>query len=103
MNPTAAITLATVTPPASFGSSSIANAAGGASMPFSSLLKDATTQVESLEQQAHATAVGLMTGSGVDVHQAVIAQQKAAMAFELALSVRNKAVQAYQSVMGMQF
>jgi flagellar hook-basal body complex protein FliE len=25
------------------------------------------------------------------------------MAFELALAVRNKAVQAYQSVMGMQF
>ena len=44
-----------------------------------------------------------MTGTGVDVHQAVIATQKAEMAFELALSVRNKAMQAYQSVMGMQF
>ena len=44
-----------------------------------------------------------MTGAGVDVHQAMIATQKAQMAFELALSVRNKAVQAYQSVMGMQF
>jgi len=46
---------------------------------------------------------GLMTGTGVDVHQAMIATQKASMAFELALSVRNKAVQAYQSVIGMQF
>ena len=44
-----------------------------------------------------------MTGSGVDVHQAMIATEKANMAFELALAVRNKAVQAYQSVMGMQF
>jgi flagellar hook-basal body complex protein FliE len=44
-----------------------------------------------------------MTGSGVDVHQAMIAAQKASMAFELALSVRNKAVQAYQQVIGMQF
>jgi flagellar hook-basal body complex protein FliE len=32
-----------------------------------------------------------------------IATEKASMAFELALAVRNKAVQAYQSVMGMQF
>jgi flagellar hook-basal body complex protein FliE len=46
---------------------------------------------------------GLMSGSGVDVHQAMIATQKASMAFELALAVRNKAVQAYQSVIGMQF
>jgi flagellar hook-basal body complex protein FliE len=46
---------------------------------------------------------GLMTGSGVDVHQAMIATQKASMAFELALAVRNKAVQAYQQVIGMQF
>jgi flagellar hook-basal body complex protein FliE len=44
-----------------------------------------------------------MAGSGVDVHQAMIATQKASMAFELALAVRNKAVQAYQQVMGMQF
>ncbi len=56
-----------------------------------------------LEQQAQAAVTGLMTGSGVDVHQAMIATQKANMAFELALAVRNKAVQAYQSVMGMQF
>jgi flagellar hook-basal body complex protein FliE len=44
-----------------------------------------------------------MTGSGVDVHEALIATQKASMAFELALAVRNKAIQSYQSVMGMQF
>jgi flagellar hook-basal body complex protein FliE len=44
-----------------------------------------------------------MTGSGVDVHTAMIATQKASMAFELTLAVRNKAVQAYQSVIGMQF
>lgn len=71
--------------------------------PFSSLLTDAVGQVSSLENQARATVDGLMTGSGVDVHQAMIATQKADMAFELALAVRNKAVAAYQQVMGMQF
>ena len=61
------------------------------------------SQVNQLENQAHAAVYGLVTGSGVDVHQAMIATEKASMAFELALAVRNKAVQAYQQVMGMQF
>lgn len=66
-------------------------------------MTDAIGQVNQLQDQAHAAVSGLMTGSGVDVHQAMIATEKASMAFELALSVRNKAVQAYQSVIGMQF
>jgi CheY-like chemotaxis protein len=45
------------------------------------------------------------TGSGKElvVHQAMIASEKASMAFEMALAVRNKAIQSYQSVMSMQF
>ena len=71
--------------------------------PFSDLIADTVAQVGQLEQQANAAISGLMTGTGVDVHQAMIATEKANMAFELALAVRNKAVQAYQSVMAMQF
>ncbi|HEY1647776.1 MAG TPA: flagellar hook-basal body complex protein FliE [Terracidiphilus sp.] len=80
-----------------------AAAGGAAPSPFSDLLTDAAGQVNGLEQQAQTAVAGLMTGNGVDVHQAMIATQKADMAFELALAVRNKAVQAYQSVLGMQF
>jgi flagellar hook-basal body complex protein FliE len=40
---------------------------------------------------------------GVDIHDAMIATEKADMAFELALQVRNKAVGAYQQMMSMQF
>ena len=71
--------------------------------PFSDLVADAVGQAMRLEDQARLAVDGLMTGAGVDVHQAMIAEQKAEMAFELALSVRNKAVEAYQQVMGMQF
>ena len=71
--------------------------------PFSDLLTDAVGQVNKLEDQATTAVTGLMSGTGVDVHQAMIATQKASAAFELSLAVRNKAVQAYQSVMGMQF
>jgi flagellar hook-basal body complex protein FliE len=77
--------------------------ATAAPAPFADLITDAVGQVDQLEGQAQAAVSGLMTGSGVDVHQAVIATEKASMAFEMALAVRNKAVQAYQSVMGMQF
>jgi flagellar hook-basal body complex protein FliE len=71
--------------------------------PFSDLLTDAVGQVNQLQDQATAAVTGLMNGNGVDVHQAMIATQKESMAFELTLAVRNKAVQAYQSVLGMQF
>ena len=74
-----------------------------AETPFSDLLGDAVGQVGRLEDEAQKAVTGLMTGSGVDVHQAMIATEKASMAFELSLAVRNKAIQAYQQVMGMQF
>ena len=75
--------------------------AGGA--PFADLLTDAVSDVSRLEDEAQKTVAGLMTGTGMDVHQAMIATQKASVAFELSLAVRNKAIQAYQTVMGMQF
>jgi flagellar hook-basal body complex protein FliE len=75
----------------------------GDASPFADLFSNAVGQIDHLEDQARVAVDRMMTGSGVDVHQAMIATQKASMAFELALSVRNKAVQAYQSVIGMQF
>jgi flagellar hook-basal body complex protein FliE len=74
-----------------------------AAAPFSGLFHDAVGQMDTLEGEARSAVDGLMTGSGVDVHQAMIATQKVEMTFELALAIHNKAIQAYQSVMGMQF
>jgi flagellar hook-basal body complex protein FliE len=76
-------------------------ATGGA--PFAGLLKNAIGTVQNLEDQAASSVEGLMTGQGVDVHQAMIATQKADMSFEMALAVRSKAVAAYQQIMQMQF
>lgn len=89
----------------SSGAPSLPSAGGQAAAPapFSDLLTDAVGQVNQLEEQANTAVTGLMSGTGVDVHQAMIATQKASMAFELTLAVRSKAVQAYQSVIGMQF
>jgi flagellar hook-basal body complex protein FliE len=82
--------------------SSSSNAANSQT-PFSGVLKSAIGSVQNLEDQAANTVEGLMTGQGVDVHQAMIATQKADMSFEMALAVRSKAVAAYQQVMQMQF
>ena len=71
--------------------------------PFSDLLTDTVRDAGTLEDRARQAIDGLMAGSGVDIHQAMIASEKASMAFELALAVRNKAIQSYQSVMSMQF
>ncbi len=78
-------------------------AAGQSGAPFAGLMSEAIQNINTLEQQAATSVEGLMDGSGVDIHQAMIATQKADAAFELALAVRNKAVGAYQQLMAMQF
>jgi flagellar hook-basal body complex protein FliE len=77
--------------------------AANTGVPFAGVLQAMVQQTASLDKQAAQTVTGLMNGSGVEVHDAMIATQKADMAFELALQVRNKAVGAYQQMMSMQF
>jgi flagellar hook-basal body complex protein FliE len=103
MNAVGAVASAATSSAGGAGVFSAAGAEQTSAVPFGDLITDAVSDVSRLENQASAAVSGLMTGSGVDVHEAMIATQKADMAFELALAVRNKAVQAYQSVMGMQF
>ncbi|MBB5315719.1 flagellar hook-basal body complex protein FliE [Tunturibacter empetritectus] len=79
------------------------NAGGAGSVPFAGVLQSMVKETTKLDQKASEAVTGLLNGSGVEVHDAMIATQKANMAFELALQVRNKAVGAYQQMMGMQF
>lgn len=78
-------------------------APSGASAPFSDLLVQSVQQVNQLERAARSSIEGLISGKGVDVHQAMIATEKAEMGFDMAVAVRDKALSAYQQVMGMQF
>jgi flagellar hook-basal body complex protein FliE len=74
-----------------------------AAAPFADLLSNAMKEVGGLEQSAAQTVSGLLAGDGTDIHSAMIATEKADLAFEMALSFRNKAVGAYQQLMGTQF
>lgn len=76
---------------------------GVGTLPFAEVIQDAIRSVDKSEQAARGAVEGLISGSGVDVHTAMIATEKAEMGFELVLAVRNKALAAYQQIMGMQF
>ncbi len=71
--------------------------------PFAGVMRDAIAKTQALDTQATQAVSGLLSGQGVDVHTALIATEKSDLAFEMMLSLRNKAIGAYQQLMGMQF
>ncbi|MBZ5649442.1 MAG: flagellar hook-basal body complex protein FliE [Acidobacteriia bacterium] len=70
---------------------------------FGALLKTAINQVEELHGSAAQQVTDLLKGNRSDVHNVMIAVEKADIAFQLMLQVRNKIVSAYQEVSRMQF
>ncbi len=91
-------------PPADLGASTPrATAGAGGQSKFFDALQGAMDQVEQLHQDAQGKVAGMLDGSGDDVHSAMIAVEKASLAFEMMVQVRNKIVQAYQAVSQMNF
>jgi flagellar hook-basal body complex protein FliE len=70
---------------------------------FMNTLRTAMDQVGQLQSEADGKVAQLLTGNGQDVHSAMIAVEKAGLAFQMMVQVRNKIVQAYQQVSGMPF
>jgi flagellar hook-basal body complex protein FliE len=83
--------------------SSISPGSAEKASDFTATLQDAMSQVSQLQNEADAHVGELLTGNSQDVHSAMIAVEKASLAFEMMVQVRNKIVQAYQQVSGMQF
>ena len=69
---------------------------------FGDLFQDAIGTVEQYRVHAEDSANRFMAGESEEIHQVILAGQRAEIAFETFLQVRNKAVQAYQEVMRMQ-
>lgn len=72
-------------------------AAGG----FQAALRETIERVEGLQRTAEESTLKLLAGENEEVHQTVLAVQRAELAFQLFLEVRNKVVQAYQEIMRM--
>jgi flagellar hook-basal body complex protein FliE len=70
---------------------------------FIDSLRNAMDQVGQLQSEADGRVAQLLTGNGQDVHSAMIAVEKANLAFQMMVQVRNKIVQAYQQVSGIAF
>lgn len=70
---------------------------------FLDTLRNAVNQVKDLQSQADTQVSGMLSGDGQDVHSAMIAVEKANLAFELMVQMRNKIISAYQEVSRIPF
>ena len=69
---------------------------------FADVLREGLNRLDELEHDSEELVRQLMAGEPVELHRVVMAGEQAGLAFDLLMSVRNKAVDAYQEVMRMQ-
>ncbi len=65
---------------------------------FGAALKNAISDFEHLHKDADKHAVELAAGKEKDIHQTMIAIEKADVSFKLIMQVRNKIVEAYKQI-----
>jgi len=70
---------------------------------FVETLRGAMDEMRQVQNAADEKVSALLNGSGMDVHSAMIAVEKADLSFQLMMQVRNKIVAAYQEISRMQF
>jgi flagellar hook-basal body complex protein FliE len=73
-------------------------AAREASVDFGARLHAAIADLETTTTKADVTGEGLVTGE-VDIHEAMVAMEKADLVLRVAGTVRNKVIEAYQQLM----
>lgn len=69
---------------------------------FRVVLASALEEVNRLQLDAQDKTGVLVGGGNVELHEVMLAVQKAELALELTQTVRNKVVEAYQEIMRMQ-
>ena len=69
---------------------------------FGSMIKEAINTVNKAEKDADRSVVDLLEGK-VEIHETMVALQKADISMRLLLTVRNKVLEAYREIMHMQF
>jgi flagellar hook-basal body complex protein FliE len=75
---------------------------GTSGTSFSSALGGAVQNLSDLQSTANTLAVKAVTGDLTDIHQATLAATRAQVSMELVSAVRNKGVEAFNSIMNMQ-
>lgn len=84
-----------------FGASSRQSESSGGG--FGDVLKSAINRVSDLQSSADQQVSSVMQGGQGDMSKTMISVEKADVAFQLMMQVRNKVVSAYQDIEKMQF
>ncbi|MFX3618455.1 MAG: flagellar hook-basal body complex protein FliE [Sporolactobacillus sp.] len=99
MSSIGAINLKTVSMPSATSINSVA----GNQNSFSNVLQKALGTVNASQQEANQMVTGLANGdSNVDLHNVMLAMQKADVLLKTTVQVRDRVISAYQNVMQMQ-
>lgn len=69
---------------------------------FGDMFKKALQEVNTAQKESEKKTTELVMGEGTDIHEVMIASQKASLSLQLTVQMRNKAVEAYQEIMRMQ-
>jgi flagellar hook-basal body complex protein FliE len=69
---------------------------------FAQTLKNAIHSVDQLQKDSDLKMQQLATGQNNNIHETMIAAEKADIALRLMVQVRNKIIEAYQEIMRMQ-
>lgn len=85
----------------SFGSTNSSRASEPTSS-FTDVLSEAMGSAQDTEGVVQSQNAALLTGETDDLHTPLIEAQKAELALNLAIQIRNKVISAYNDVMGMQ-
>jgi flagellar hook-basal body complex protein FliE len=70
---------------------------------FGASLASAVEQVEHLHTDAQGQVTEMLQNGGHDLHNVMIAVEKADVSFQLMMQVRNKIINAYQEISRLQF
>ncbi|MCK9275559.1 MAG: flagellar hook-basal body complex protein FliE [Syntrophales bacterium] len=69
---------------------------------FADLLQNKISEINHLQIEADQAISNVVLGNSGNVHEAIIALEKASISFTTMMEVRNKIVEAYQEIMRMQ-
>lgn len=69
---------------------------------FGQMLDEALRSLDAQKQEADLLTKQYVTGQISDVHSVMIAAEKASLALELTVQIRNKVIEAYQEIMRIQ-
>ena len=69
---------------------------------FGKVIKGAIERVDGMDKEADKSIMDLLKGKA-DIHETMIAMQKADISMRLFLAIRNKAIEAYKEITHMQF